>query len=188
MHDATTHCNWECQLLELHLDPQRTPVAPGIVVARLISLQGPSKIKKAKKAGERERTPAQLAYEKKVKDLKVAIYGPGAGRKAKGSWSIAASDIMRAEHDWMAKFAGMRRLTEKVMGKEHYLPSPVCAVCPFVGDGCCDDESCRRLNGICSFSQLYSHGPGLHGPPRPWLMHHGACLGFGAPLYWSLCW
>ena len=60
------------------------------------------------------------------------------------------------------------------MGDKYYLPNPVCAVCPFVGDGCCDEESCRRLNGICSFSQLYSstgqgymahRDPGLLGRP-----------------------
>ena len=62
----------------------------------------------------------------------------------------------------MAKFADTQLLTEKVMGTKRYHPNPVCAVCPFVGDGCPDDESCRRLNGICSISQLYSHWQKYH--------------------------
>ena len=159
MRDATSHCNWEAQLLALHLKPE-APTASGIVTARLISLKGPSKIYKKKKRGER--TPAQLAYNEKVKALKRAVYGTGVGRKAKGAWSISASDILRAEHNWMAKFDGTRLLTEKVMGSKYYHPHPVALTCPFIGDGCCDEESCRRLNCVGAISQLYSHWQEQH--------------------------
>lgn len=75
-----------------------------------------------------------------------------------GTWTAAASDLMRRDRVSLAKFHETRGLCEVVMGDADYHPNPCVLVCPFA--------TCRKahyhLNGFSAVSQLYSHWQKKH--------------------------
>ena len=156
MHDATTHANWEGQLLSLHLK-NGAPTAAGLVTARLIALRGASKIVKK----TRPRSQAQRKGTEDSKALNERIYGENPGKNAEGEWTIEASDFLRKEPKMLLAYLSMLKHTEKVMGKADYLISPCVFVCPFYNESKCNHGQ-FRLNGPGAVSQLYSHWQHAH--------------------------
>jgi hypothetical protein len=80
------------------------------------------------------------------------------GGEQTGTWTAAASDLMRSDRTSLAKFYETRALCEAVMGDADYHPNPCVLVCPFA--------KCRKahyhLNGFSAVSQLYSHWQKRH--------------------------
>ena len=70
-----------------------------------------------------------------------------------GTWTAAASDLMRRDRVSLAKFHETRGLCEVVMGDADYHPNPCVLICPFAK--CC--KAHYHLNGFSAVSQLYSH-------------------------------
>jgi hypothetical protein len=81
------------------------------------------------------------------------------GNVQTGTWTAAASDIMRRDRTLIVKFHETRALCEVVMGDADYHPNPCILICPFA--------TCRKshyhLNGFSAVSQLYSHWKKKHG-------------------------
>ena len=147
--DPTSLCTllWEISDLgQLLLDATAAKVE-----ASLIS----GDVGKKLKAKAKPRTREQEVANQKLKDFKGSVWGGTATTRSytTGEWTTAASDIMRREHDYMAKYFEMRGATAKVMGCADYHPSPCVLICPFAT---CK-KSHRVLNGVSAVSQLYSH-------------------------------
>jgi hypothetical protein len=69
----------------------------------------------------------QIARELHSEDaMHYSVYG-----EQTGEWTAAASDIMRHERTFMAKFHETRALSEAVMGDANYHPNPCVLICPF---------------------------------------------------------
>ena len=81
----------------------------------------------------RKKGGKQLSDDTKLKALKKTIYNEILDKchYASGEWTPASSDMMRREHDWMAKYEEGCMLCEKVMGSSAYHSSPVVLICPF---------------------------------------------------------
>ena len=91
----------------------------------------------------------QIAREQHSEDaMHYSVHG-----EQTGEWTAAASDIMRRERAFLAKFHETRTLSEAVMGDANYHPNPCVLICPFA--------MCRKahyhLNSFSTVSQLYSH-------------------------------
>lgn len=80
-----------------------------ILAGKMISVAGPSKIKKT----TRPRGGKHLKDEDDFKALVVELFGANPGHNAEGEWTASASDIMR-EPGYLTKFHADRALVEKV--------------------------------------------------------------------------
>lgn len=119
VHDATTHANWGAQLLQYHMQ-DGAPAAAGLVVARMVSLKGATKIKRKK----RPRSNGQITAAALMKQLVEAIYGETPVNHAEGLWTADASDYLRKNHKVLDKYLGMRKHVKKASAARAHTPPP----------------------------------------------------------------
>lgn len=111
-YDATTLSNWHEKLHdEIVASDPVTVGAPGKVVAVLFAKKEAYKVVRSR----RPRSKGQNAGEQVMRELIKAVYGEHPGRFATGTWTGAASDILRDHPKILSSQIQMQALTGKVV-------------------------------------------------------------------------